>query len=308
MGRPSHRRLRDPIFHRIDMTIGAPLRQRLDDAADRARSAELRLDALEHGQREQLAYLSQRLDALEARFGSERALFRGALAGAMDSVGPITTQLDSLGHRLEFVRAELFAEINRAFISAAPRQSPKDHGPPPKNVTWRPPPGPIRLNLGCGPIAVDGYINVDARDLPTADLVADVCALPVEDASVDEVRAAHLLEHFTESQIREVLLPEWLRVLRPTGRIVIIAPDSDAMVRAYAEGAMTFEDLKLVTFGGGEYDGNVHFTMFTPASVVSLLEGSGFCEVTVVASARPNGACLEFEVRAQAPGDSQLSQ
>ena len=301
MAKRSHHILTDPLFRRLDAAIGAPLRER-------ARSAELRLDALEHGQREQLANLSQRLDALEARFGSERALLRGALAGMMDSVGPLTGRLDAMEGRLEFAREEMLAEVNQAARGALSRLPLTDPIPAGERSVWNPPVGPVRLNLGCGPVSVDGYVNVDSRALPTVDLVADVRALPATDGSVDEVRAAHLLEHFTDSDIRQSVLPEWMRVLRPGGRIVVIAPDSDAMAKAYAQGAMSFEDLKLVTLGGREYDGNAHFTMFSPASVLSLLEEAGFEQAGVVASARPNGACLEFEVTAKAPDDSHPPQ
>jgi hypothetical protein len=306
MARISHRALSDPVFAKIANATTTSLHQRLDDAAERARAAEIRLDALEHGQREQLAYLSQRLAELEARFGSERALLRGALAGVMDAIGPVTGRLDAAETRAEFIRDELFAEVQRLavtprLLSSESRQAAtglSEEGP-----AWTPPPGPVRLNLGCGPIAVEGYVNVDSRPLPTVDLVADVCSLPVKDGSVEEVRAAHLLEHFTDTEIREVVLPEWSRVLERGGQLTIIAPDSDAMARAYAAGAMPFEDLKLVTFGGREYEGNAHFTMFSPESIVPLLEMAGFTGVDVAAAARPNGACLEFEVHAYASAD-----
>ena len=44
--------------------------------------------------------------------------------------------------------------------------------------------GPPRLNLGCGHIPLDGYVNVDIRALPGVDVVAPVDALPFDPASV----------------------------------------------------------------------------------------------------------------------------
>lgn len=50
---------------------------------------------------------------------------------------------------------------------------------------------------------------------------ADVCALPIADASVDAVVSANLLEHVPDD---EGALAETLRVLRPGGRAAIVVP------------------------------------------------------------------------------------
>jgi SAM-dependent methyltransferase len=52
-------------------------------------------------------------------------------------------------------------------------------------------------------------------------LQADACALPLEDASVDAVVSANLLEHVPED---EQALAEILRILRPGARAVIVVP------------------------------------------------------------------------------------
>jgi hypothetical protein len=58
-----------------------------------------------------------------------------------------------------------------------------------------------------------------------------------------------------------------------------------------------------VTFGGQEYEGDFHFTMFTPSSLTTLVTRAGFADVTVVDRARPNGDCLEFELVATRTAD-----
>ncbi len=52
------------------------------------------------------------------------------------------------------------------------------------------------INLGCGDEPIPGSINIDFRDLETADLRADVLRLPFRGSSIDEVIANSILEHF----------------------------------------------------------------------------------------------------------------
>ena len=80
--------------------------------------------------------------------------------------------------------------------------------------------------------------------------------------------------------------------------LVIICPDWEAMLSAYAAGGYSFDDLRLATFGAQEYEGDTHFNMYTPDSLTRLLEGAGFTLVNVREKGRRNGACFEMEVEA----------
>ena len=61
--------------------------------------------------------------------------------------------------------------------------------------------GEVRLNLGCGHHPIPTYINIDMRELPGVDIVADVGQLPFGNASLKEVFSAHLLEHFPQEEL-----------------------------------------------------------------------------------------------------------
>jgi predicted SAM-dependent methyltransferase len=159
----------------------------------------------------------------------------------------------------------------------------------------------LRLNVGCGHIPLDGYVNVDGRELPGVDVVADVRRLPFDPDTVDEVYGAHLLEHFPLDELERVVLPAWKKVLRAGGTLHLVVPDAGAMLAEYAAGNFSFDDLRLVTFGDQEYDGDFHFTMFTTDTLTDLLAAAGFEKIEVLDSGRRNGACLEMEVRASKP-------
>jgi glycosyltransferase involved in cell wall biosynthesis len=93
-----------------------------------------------------------------------------------------------------------------------------------------------RLNLGCGAKRLDGYINIDVVPSPATDLVADIVQLPMfPDESVDEIRMDAVYEHLYRHD-RTGALREWLRILRPGGRLVLNwIPDFAAAIDAYSE-------------------------------------------------------------------------
>jgi hypothetical protein len=162
-------------------------------------------------------------------------------------------------------------------------------------------PQPIRLNLGSGHIPRKGYVNVDSRKLDGVDVVADVRRLPFEPGTVEEIYASHLVEHFPIEELRSVVLPHWRDLLRPGGRLVAIVPDAEAMVRETAEGRMPFDDFQRVMFGDQEYDGDFHFSTYTPDSLSALLAEAGFQGLEIVDRARRNGLAYEFEISAERP-------
>jgi SAM-dependent methyltransferase len=84
----------------------------------------------------------------------------------------------------------------------------------------------VKLNLGCGRDIRDGWINVDAVDLPGVDVVAnlDDCAvkpLPFADNSVDEFLLSHLLEHISRPL---PLMQELWRIAKPGAVITVRVP------------------------------------------------------------------------------------
>lgn len=82
----------------------------------------------------------------------------------------------------------------------------------------------MRLNIGSGNRRLPGYRNIDAVPRAGVDMVAPADEIPLPDACADEVLAVHLLEHFFEWEVPEVLT-EWARLLRPGGLLVLELPD-----------------------------------------------------------------------------------
>jgi ubiquinone/menaquinone biosynthesis C-methylase UbiE len=91
----------------------------------------------------------------------------------------------------------------------------------------------LKLDLGCGKNAREGFVGVDQIDFGQP-IVADLRQKwPWEDNSVDEVHCSHFIEHLTGEQ-RIHFVNELYRVLKPEGKALMIAPHW-ASARAYGD-------------------------------------------------------------------------
>lgn len=164
----------------------------------------------------------------------------------------------------------------------------------------------LKLNLGCGPISLPDYLNIDMRQLPGVDIVAEINDLPFELGEIQEIYAAHLLEHFPYEQLKRKILPYLNGLLSPQGQLRIVVPDIESMMHDYVASPSdgSFQTLREVVYGAQDYDGDFHYTMFSKDSMQSLLRESGFSMVELTAFNRKNGLCKELEVVAKKRNDT----
>lgn len=111
------------------------------------------------------------------------------------------------------------------------------------------------LNLGCGMIYHNDWINVDfvktGKDVLIHNLLKK---LPFEDSSTDVVYHSHVLEHFTKDDGYR-FLKECFRVLRSDGILRIAVPDLEVIARKY------IEHLDLALQGNVEASDNYNWTV-----------------------------------------------
>ncbi len=132
-----------------------------------------------------------------------------------------------------------------------------------------------KLNLGCGGMYLDGYINIDLY-YPIIDLQHDLTKpLPYKDGTIDEIYASHIIEHFSRDEWKEIK-KDWYRVLKTGGLLHIECPELSVCIKNYLDKKPFAEDdYWLQTIYGSQAeqsDGQFHKNGFTYESLKKELE------------------------------------
>ena len=109
-------------------------------------------------------------------------------------------------------------------------------------------PAILKLNLGAGAKPIKGYTNIDRKT------GQEVYPLDYPDDSADEIRASHVLEHFSHHKTADVIA-DWVRVLKPGGILKVAVPDLDIICQMVAQGEPINAQAYLM---GGHQDGDDH--------------------------------------------------
>ncbi|MGH9006569.1 MAG: class I SAM-dependent methyltransferase [Acidimicrobiales bacterium] len=245
---------------------------------------------------QRLGELTGRIDVMAAELDGLNRAIPIALASVSPGAGEreLANALDELARRVEFVRKEVLFELRYGRRTDDEGGGVESRVLDPDKVDRMH--GAIRLNLGAGHVGRSDYLNVDARELDGIDVIADIANLPFEKGSVTEIYSAHVLEHFPVEQLRAALLPYWVSLLGAGGIFVAVVPDMETMIAEYVAGRMEFDELREVTYGAQEYEGDFHYNGYSQATLKALLEEAGLRDVAMRAFARRNGMCYEMEV------------
>lgn len=144
----------------------------------------------------------------------------------------------------------------------------------------------IKLNIGAGGSKINGYINVDSLLLRNTELISNIKYLRyfVKKKSVSAIYASHVLEHFSEKEVREVL-KTLFDLLNDGGELRISVPDLDKIVKIYGENLLYFQKRGTSPWIGPIYGGqstayDFHKTGFNESWMRYLLEETGFRKIT----------------------------
>lgn len=137
-----------------------------------------------------------------------------------------------------------------------------------------------RINVACGTTPIDGFVNVDIRDV--GDVVHDCLQpLPFADGSASMIRVDDFLEH-VPPDLQDQVVADWRRVLAPGGELQVRVPN----LHAIATELVRSKDRTWLTllirniYGGhrwgdhGEFD--CHHAGWTPDLLAAFLDDRGF--------------------------------
>ena len=162
----------------------------------------------------------------------------------------------------------------------------------------------IKLNLGSGGISYPGYLSVDMHD-PRSHIHMDITKLDFDDNSVTEILASHVFEHLNPYHSIDIL-KNWLRVLKPGGKLIMEMPNIEALCRKFvtANKAERYGILNAVygsvnttDIGGPDNITSPHLFGWWPESLYDHMAEAGFTDIIFMDEKIPHPE-LNFRVEA----------
>lgn len=146
-------------------------------------------------------------------------------------------------------------------------------------------PSTLKLNLGSGNRPIRGYVNLDRKT------GQEVYPLDYPDNSADEIRASHVLEHFSYKQTEDIL-SDWMRVLKPGGVLKVAVPDLELICALVAAG--TDINAQAYLMGGHNDSDDHHGAAIDRRYLAGLFYKLGMEQVRMWPG--DNGDCSELQI------------
>ena len=137
----------------------------------------------------------------------------------------------------------------------------------------------IKLQLGCGPQILEGWINIDNMQYPGVDQVLDVTkGLPFENVAF--IFAVHFIEHLAYPDALG-LLHECRRILRDDGILRLLTPNLDwVWVTHYRLGMADHEEVQACFALNRAFRGWGHQFLYNERTLRASLLDAGFANIT----------------------------
>lgn len=145
----------------------------------------------------------------------------------------------------------------------------------------------MKLNIGAGSTVIDGYTPIDRK------LGSEAFPLPYPDESISDIRASHILEHFTFGDAQKAM-EEWVRVLEPGGRIRISVPDVDKVLASDNKKERLFW-----LMGGQMHADDIHKSAYDRHRLTALMEQNGLTQISDWVSPNTDCAALPISLNLQ---------
>lgn len=110
-----------------------------------------------------------------------------------------------------------------------------------------------KLHIGCGPIYLDGWINIDISPDHRTDICCDILQHDFDENYFDVIYLSHVFEHFGYYEDALKALKLFYKWLRPDGILRLAVPSLELACKAYCQGS----DLKFLY--GEDFKGYYHF-------------------------------------------------
>lgn len=170
----------------------------------------------------------------------------------------------------------------------------------------------IKLNLGSGGVPYKGYLSVDKYD-KRAHVDMDITKLDFDDNSVTEILASHVFEHLNPYH-SIAILQDWLRVLKPGGRLIMEMPDIEALCKRFVTASTgerygilnaIYGSVNTTGVGGPDNITSPHLFGWWRQSLHDHLHNAGFTEIVFMEEKIPHPES-NLRVEAVKPGGAPV--
>jgi len=139
------------------------------------------------------------------------------------------------------------------------------------------------LHLGSGSERIEGFINIDAVNLPSTDFTCSFNKLYnyFPENSISEIYICHALEHVSW-RLLPFYLAQFYQILKKTGILRISVPDIEKITNIINRPNLTDEQLirlQGIIGGGQNHKYNFHKSFFWPGYLKKELKSAGFLNI-----------------------------
>jgi predicted SAM-dependent methyltransferase len=139
----------------------------------------------------------------------------------------------------------------------------------------------LKVHLGPGSVNIQGWVNVDARDLAHVHIISEGFILDeFKDNSIDQIYLCHVLEHFSFLDAN-MLIKRLRKKLKINGILRISVPDFDVLVEMYIANNKNINIIKHPLMGGQGYKENFHMSVYNKTMLCDLLKECGFYGISI---------------------------
>jgi predicted SAM-dependent methyltransferase len=137
----------------------------------------------------------------------------------------------------------------------------------------------LKLHIGSGPLNLQGWVNVDARNFSHIHICSEGFDLDeFVEHSISEIYMCHVLEHFSFEETKSILM-NFRNKLKKGGLLRLSVPDFGKLVEIYESNNNDVDLIKYALMGGQDYNFNFHKSVYNKSNLSKILNDCGYKEI-----------------------------
>ena len=139
----------------------------------------------------------------------------------------------------------------------------------------------VKLNLGCGPSIMEGYVNIDTDPLDERVVKMNILDLDYPENSVDEIYAKDIIEHLPLEKSAKAIV-HWGTLCKRGATLFIQTTNFKKIIEAYQSGVWNLKTVCYMLFAGRNWvsgeskDEDWHKSTYDLETLTKIFKMAGF--------------------------------